>query len=46
MNLFVLDTDTMTLFQHGHPRVTSHVLMRPITELAIAVISVEEELSG
>ena len=46
MNLYVLDTDTMTLYQHGHPRVVQQVLAHPARELAIAVISVEEELTG
>jgi hypothetical protein len=39
MNLYVLDTDTMTLYQHGHPRVVQQVLAHPARELAIAVIS-------
>ena len=46
MSLYVLDTDTMTLYQHGHPRVAQHVLAHLMAELAIAVISVEEELTG
>jgi len=25
MNLYVLDTDTLTLFQEGHPKVREHV---------------------
>jgi tRNA(fMet)-specific endonuclease VapC len=33
-------------YQHGHPRVVQQVLAHPATELAIAVISVEEELTG
>lgn len=46
MSLYVLDTDIMTLYQHGHSHVVQHVLAHPMTELAIAVISVEEELTG
>src|SRR5881628_2698290 len=46
MSLYVLDTDIMTLYQYGHPRVAQHVLARPVAQLAIAVISVEEELTG
>jgi hypothetical protein len=46
MSLYVLDTDIMTLYQHDHPRVTQNILAHPISELAIAVISVEEDLSG
>src|SRR3954451_12114449 len=46
MSLYVLDTDIMTLYQHGHPRVTQQVLAHAINEMAIAVITVEEELTG
>lgn len=46
MSLYVLDTDIMTLYQHGHPVVVQNVLAHPLLELAITVISVEEELTG
>ena len=46
MSLYVLDTDIMTLFQRGQPRVVQQVLTHPVDELSIAVISVEEELTG
>ena len=46
MSLYVLDTDIMTLYQHGHPRVVQQVLAHPSAQLTIAVISVEEELTG
>jgi tRNA(fMet)-specific endonuclease VapC len=46
MSLHVLDTDIMTLYQNGHPRVVQKVLAHPVADLAIAVISVEEELTG
>jgi tRNA(fMet)-specific endonuclease VapC len=46
MSLFVLDTDTLVLFQEGHDVVCGRVLARPIDELAITVISIEEQLSG
>jgi tRNA(fMet)-specific endonuclease VapC len=46
MTLYVLDTDILTLYQHGHPRVVQHVLAHPLVHLAITVISVEEELRG
>lgn len=46
MKLYVLDTDIMTLYQRGHPRVVHEVLTHPMDQLAITVISVEEELSG
>jgi tRNA(fMet)-specific endonuclease VapC len=46
MSLFVLDTDTVTLYHQGHPLVAQRVAARPAAELAIAVITVEEQLSG
>ena len=45
-SLFVLDTDMITLYQYGNPKVEQQVLAHPMAELAIAVISVEEELTG
>lgn len=46
MSLFVLDTDTLTLLQLDHPQVKQRVEAHPPNDLAIAVISVEEQLSG
>jgi hypothetical protein len=46
MSLFVLDTDTLVLFQEGHGAVCRRVLSHPMEELAISVITVEEQLSG
>jgi tRNA(fMet)-specific endonuclease VapC len=46
MNLYVLDTDTLTLFQQGHPKVREHAGAVPAAEIAVSVLSVEEQLSG
>jgi tRNA(fMet)-specific endonuclease VapC len=46
MTMYVLDTDTLSLYQHGHPVVTPQVDARPLTDLAITVITVEEQLAG
>ena len=46
MSLFVLDTDILTLYQMGHAEVVRNVLARPISELAVSAISVEEQLGG
>lgn len=46
MSLFVLDTDILVLFQEGHEEVCRRLLSHPIEELAISVITVEEQLSG
>ncbi len=44
--MIVLDTDVLTLFQHGDPVVVRQVRARPPEELAVTVITVEEELTG
>jgi tRNA(fMet)-specific endonuclease VapC len=46
MSLFVLDTDTISLYQHDHPAVCARVRSHPLSELAITVLTVEEQLSG
>lgn len=46
MGLYVLDTDTLTLFQRNHETVLARVAERSVTEIAISVITVEEQLSG
>ena len=43
--MIVLDTDVLTLFQHGDPVVVRQAA-RPPEELAVTVITVEEELTG
>ena len=46
MSLHILDTDTLTLFQEGHPADRKRASEHPQNELAITVLSVEEQLSG
>jgi tRNA(fMet)-specific endonuclease VapC len=46
MNLHVLDTDTLTLFQAGNSLVCKRAREHPQMELAITVLTVEEQLSG
>lgn len=43
---YILDTDTLSLLSHGHASVRKAVDAKPPAALAIAVISVEEQLSG
>jgi tRNA(fMet)-specific endonuclease VapC len=45
MTPHVLDADILTLFQENHPAVVGQVLQRPRTEVAVAILSVEEQLS-
>jgi tRNA(fMet)-specific endonuclease VapC len=46
MSLTVLDTDVLTLFQRGDPVVVDRVQAHPLPQLAVTIISVEEELTG
>src|SRR6266498_2754905 len=46
MSLYILDTDIVSLFQHNHPAVCARVQQHPLAELAITVLTVEEQLSG
>jgi tRNA(fMet)-specific endonuclease VapC len=46
MSLYVLDTDTLTLLQEGHGAILARVAVCAAGDLAITVISVEEQLSG
>jgi tRNA(fMet)-specific endonuclease VapC len=46
MSLYVLDTDITTLYRRGHEAVMRYALTHPPEELAITVITVEEQLSG
>jgi hypothetical protein len=46
MSLFVLDTVILSLLQRGHPVVTRRCGSHPPGDLAITVISTEEQISG
>jgi tRNA(fMet)-specific endonuclease VapC len=46
VSVFVLDTDILSLYQFGHLQVCKHVAARSASDLAITVISVEEQLGG
>jgi tRNA(fMet)-specific endonuclease VapC len=46
MSLHILDTDMLTLAQRGHRDVTQRLGTFDPSELAITVITVEEQLSG
>lgn len=46
MSGYLLDTDTLTLYQRGHAEVVRRVAARPVGEVSVAVISVEEQLTG
>ncbi len=46
MSLYILDTDHASLFQRRHPRVVERVLAVPDEQLAITVVSAEEQMRG
>jgi tRNA(fMet)-specific endonuclease VapC len=46
VSLFVLDTDILTLFERGNAVVAARVAEHPPTEIAVSVVTVEEQLSG
>jgi tRNA(fMet)-specific endonuclease VapC len=46
MSLLVLDKDKLVLFQQGHEIVCRQLLSHPMQDLAISVITIEEQLSG
>jgi len=46
MKLYVLDTDHASLFQREHPRVVAQVGEKPPEQLAVTIITVEEQLKG
>jgi tRNA(fMet)-specific endonuclease VapC len=46
MSLYVLDTDTLTLWLRGHTRVCERVAKQDSTELCVSIITIEEMLRG
>ena len=46
MSLFVLDTDHVTLHQHNHPGVIAKIQACAPEELAITVVTLEEQMRG
>jgi hypothetical protein len=44
MTLRVLDTDILTLFQSGHAIVVRRVRSCPAQQLAVSIVSVEEQI--
>lgn len=46
MTLYVLDTDHLSLYQRGAEPLATRLLQHPPNELAITIITVEEQLRG
>ena len=43
---YVMDTDILWVYQDGHPIVKRNVIAHPMSDLAVTIISVEEQLTG
>jgi tRNA(fMet)-specific endonuclease VapC len=46
MTAYLLDTDTVSLYQRGHPAVCANVARHSPGDVGITVLTVEEQLSG
>jgi tRNA(fMet)-specific endonuclease VapC len=46
MSLYVLDTDTLSPYYRGDPKVVQAIDARPAADLSISVMTVDEQLSG
>ena len=46
MAIFLLDTTTVTLLQHRHPRATAQFRARIGQTIGVSTVSVEESLGG
>ena len=46
MNDSLIDTDILTLYQHGHPAVCARCAAHPAGALHVSIISLEEQFSG
>lgn len=44
MSLYVLDTDHLSLYRYGHHEVSTHIEATPADELAVTIITIEEQL--
>lgn len=46
MSLYILDTDHLSLYRYGHPEVSAHVEATPADQLAVTIITIEEQLQA
>lgn len=46
MSLFLLDTDTLSLLEKGHPLVLQRVNSYPLSGIALSAISIQEQMQG
>jgi tRNA(fMet)-specific endonuclease VapC len=46
MSQFLLDTDTITLVQYGHAVLVQRLTLHPDSDLAVAALSIQEQMRG
>ncbi|BAY22683.1 hypothetical protein NIES2100_24460 [Calothrix sp. NIES-2100] len=46
MSLWILDTDSLTLFQNQHPLIQQRINQINFEDIAVSVITVEEQMRG
>ncbi len=46
MSRFLLDSDTITLLEHGHPVVQANLALHRVSDIALPVISFQEKMHG
>jgi len=46
MSRFLLDTDTITLVHYGHPLLAQRLGLHPDSDIAVAAISIQEQMRG
>ena len=46
MPMYILDTDTVSLFRTRHPKVVARFLQTPHADLFVSTITVEEQIKG
>ncbi len=46
MSQFLLDTDTISLVQYGHAQLVQRLTLQPDSDIAISVLSVQEQMRG
>ena len=46
MSRFLLDSDTITHFEYGHPVVHSHVASRSTSDISLPAIVIQEQMRG
>jgi tRNA(fMet)-specific endonuclease VapC len=46
LSLWILDTDHISLFQRGHPQIVNRLATVALTDIAITIITIEEQIRG